>query len=463
LTTELTRRVDQHTRLQKRKTGQRKINTKKILLIVVGLLIFSLAAGASYLYFGGNLNKAKRTMGLTGMPNKINILVLGVDERADDGGRSDTMMVFTVDTKTDQVNLLSVPRDTRVKIPGHGWDKINHAYAEGKYKLSMQAVEDLLGISFDYYVVINFSGFCKIVDAIGGVDINVEKRMFYQDPYDNLTIDLYPGQQHMDGKTAIQYARYRDGEGDIGRIARQQKFVKAVLKAVTSPGIIPRIPAMLKEIGAAVQTNMTTAEMANFAKLLNNAQKVGLTAEMVPGTPAYIDDVSYWLPDVVALRKYVAQTQGSTLSSSDAVADQKLAVEYQRSIPKEMEVLDPIVLPEKAKPELNADGTKPVSKPEPVKPPVTAANEKLTVSVINASGKPNAGAKIVALLKARGFEVVSVANASQVVETSSVVSYSKDNTVSGKLTGLPFDYSLQVKPDDTKSVKASVVIGKNYE
>jgi len=131
------------------------------------------------------------------------------------------MFVATIDEATKSVSLLSVPRDTRVKIPGHGWDKINHAYANGGSQLSQKAVENLLGIPIDYYVTIDFAGFYKIVDAVGGVDVDVEKRMYYEDPYDELVIDIQPGMQHMNGKTAIQYVRYRDSEGDIGRIERQ--------------------------------------------------------------------------------------------------------------------------------------------------------------------------------------------------------------------------------------------------
>lgn len=460
MTTQMERRSPEgQSRLEKRLAGQQKKSKRWIWLTIAGLIIFMIAAGASYLIFGGNLNKAKRAMGLSGLPNKINILVLGVDERSDDVGRSDTMMVFMVDTKTEQVNLLSVPRDTRVKIPGHGYDKINHAYAWGGHKLSMQAVEDLLGISIDYYVIVNFSGFCKIVDAIGGVDINVEKRMFYQDPYDNLTIDLYPGLQHMDGKTAIQYARYRDSEGDIGRIERQQKFVKAVLKEVTSPAIITRIPAILREVSSTVVSNMSMPEMLNFAKLLNNAQKLGLKAQMVPGTPAYVQDISYWLPDVVALRKYVAEVQETPLQTKDISETKQLAETYQQSIPKEMEIKEPLPTYDKDKlTDKKEDAEK--AKQETAKPP---ANDKLTVAVVNASGNANAGTKIASLLKARGFEVVSLSNSTQVTEKSSVTSYSKDSAVSSKLTGLPFDYTVQIKPDDTKSVKALVVIGKNYE
>ena len=99
--------------------------------------------------------------------------------------------------------------------------------------------------------MIDTSSFVKIIDAIGGVDIDVEKRMYYEDPWDDnggLLIDLYPGQQHMDGKTAVTYVRYRDSEGDIGRVKRQQAFMTACMNKVTSPEIVPRIPKIIREI-----------------------------------------------------------------------------------------------------------------------------------------------------------------------------------------------------------------------
>ena len=138
---------------------------------------------------------------------KRNILVLGVDRRTGDTGRSDTLFVTMLDTSRNQAALLSIPRDTLVPIPGYGWDKVNHAYAYGGQELSRKTLENFLGIRISNYVLVDFQGFIKLVDAIGGVDIDVEKPMQYTDPYDGekgLVISLQPGKQHMDGTTAIQ-------------------------------------------------------------------------------------------------------------------------------------------------------------------------------------------------------------------------------------------------------------------
>ena len=191
------------------------------------------------------------------LSGKKNIVVMGCDIRKDDVGRSDTLFVVMLDKSKKNAALLSVPRDTRVKIKGHGWDKINAAFAYGGQKLTRETVQDFLGIKLDNYVLVDFRGFKGLVDAVGGVDINVEKRMYYYDPYDGFEIDLRPGMQHMDGKPAMQYVRYRDEEGDIGRIRRQQKFLMALYRHIASKNIIAKIPGISKQIMSMVKTDLS--------------------------------------------------------------------------------------------------------------------------------------------------------------------------------------------------------------
>ncbi|MBQ2245927.1 MAG: LCP family protein, partial [Selenomonadales bacterium] len=207
--------------------------------------------------------------------DKVNIMVLGVDRRNEDIGRSDTLFIVTADPDTKQLSMLSVPRDTRVLIPGYGYDKINHAYSLGGHKLTEKSVERLLNMPIDHYVLIDFKAFYKIIDALGGVDIYVDKRMYYEDPWDDnggLVIDIQPGLQHMDGETAIQYVRYRDSEGDIGRVARQQKFLKAVMDRVASPSILTRIPTIIYEISSAVETDLSMGQMFSLAAMFKEAK-----------------------------------------------------------------------------------------------------------------------------------------------------------------------------------------------
>ena len=160
--------------------------------------------------------------------------------------------------------------------------------------------------------------------------------MYYEDPWDDdggLVIDLRPGMQHMDGKTAVTYVRYRDEEGDIGRIKRQQKFMAACMEKITSPAIIPKLPAVIREVLGSVKTDLSMRQLLEFAGTLKEAQRNGLKTDMVPGRPLYIDGISYWIPEVEKLRTTLAETLGVTLSGSARANLERAAHEYENSIP----------------------------------------------------------------------------------------------------------------------------------
>ena len=269
------------------------------------------------------------------LSGKKNIVVMGCDIRKDDVGRSDTLFVVMLDKNNKQASLLSIPRDTRVKIKDRGWDKINAAFAYGGQDLTRSTVQDFLGIRLHNYVVVDFQGFKDLVDVIGGVDINVEKRMYYYDPYANFEIDLRPGLQHMDGKTAMQYVRYRDEEGDIGRIRRQQKFIMALYKQIASKNIIAKMPGLSKQIMSMVKSDLSLKEMVELGKVMHDMlQKDGLKMAMVPGTPKYIDGISYWIPDIPEMRRQMAQMQDVKITEKFNENTKKLEAEYKGSMKK---------------------------------------------------------------------------------------------------------------------------------
>ncbi len=266
------------------------------------------------------------------LSGKKNIVVMGCDVRKGDAGRSDTLFVVMLDKSKKKAALLSVPRDTRVKIKGHGWDKINAAFAYGGQKLTRETVQDFLGIKLNNYVLVDFQGFKGLVDAVGGVDINVEKRMYYYDPYDGFEIDLRPGMQHLDGITAMQYVRYRDEEGDIGRIRRQQKFLMALYKHIASKNIIAKIPGVSKQVMSMVKTDLSLKEMVELGNVMRDmVEKDGLKMSMVPGEPEYIDGVSYWIPDIPKMRQKMADMQGVKISEKFDENTKKLEQEYKNS------------------------------------------------------------------------------------------------------------------------------------
>ena len=293
--------------------------------------IFFLIIAAIVAFFWGDFSLDNIT-DMSFLSGKKNIVVMGCDTRKDDAGRSDTLFVVMLDKSKKNAALLSVPRDTRVKIKGHGWDKINAAFAYGGQKLTRETVQDFLGIKLHNYVVVDFQGFKDLVDVIGGVDINVEKRMYYYDPYDGFEIDLRPGMQHMDGKTAMQYVRYRDEDGDIGRIRRQQKFIMALYKQIASKNIITKIPGVSKQIMSMIKTDLSLKEMAELGKVMHGMlEKDGMKMDMVPGYPEYIDGISYWIPDIPKMRRQMAEMQGVKITEKFNENTKKLEQEYKNS------------------------------------------------------------------------------------------------------------------------------------
>ena len=389
-----------------------------------------------------------------GQDTIVHVMILGVDSRKDDVGRSDTMMVAALDTDKGKAALLSVPRDTRVAIEGHGYEKINHAYAYGGHEMSQKSVESLLGVNIDHYIIINTTAFERIIDAMGGVDINVEKRMYYEDPWDDnggLVIDLYPGEQHMDGKKAIQYVRYRDGEGDIGRIGRQQKFVKACLSKLISTDMLPRLPKFIEEASAAIKTDMSVPELLRFAKQMKEVHNNGLTAQMVPGQPAYLQDVSYWIPDITDLRQLIMDELG--LEATEDMKEKAQADEdaYRKSLPKDMQLLATSKnvsgqVAEESEAELQK------KEQEPMKP------EQISVMVINDSGINGAGARVAGILQRKGFIISGVETGKTSSRQQTTITTSTRNT--DVFYGMPFPCVIM---DGGSSNQAVVHIGLDYQ
>jgi LCP family protein required for cell wall assembly len=223
-----------------------------------------------------------------------------VDRRGNEAARADTIMVALVDKKSASVKLLSIPRDTYTQVSGHGRTKINHAYAYGGEKLMLETVNKLLGLNIEKYVVADFQGFVNIVDILGGVRMNVEKRMYY--PPEG--IDLMPGDQVLDGDKALQYVRFRsDGKGDIGRVARQQEFLKQLADKALQISTVWKIPDLIKEASRSIETNLSIPEMISLGNTFKNIDTSAIEAKTLPGWPDYINEISYWIPDETELEK----------------------------------------------------------------------------------------------------------------------------------------------------------------
>ncbi|MGE6256811.1 LytR family transcriptional regulator [Heyndrickxia sporothermodurans] len=220
---------------------------------------------------GERKQSGKRTEGVivkNGDP--FSILLLGVDERKNDKGRSDTMIVMTVNPHLKSIKMLSIPRDTRTEIVGHGTvDKINHAYAFGDVKMSMETVENFLNIPIDYYVKVNMKGFEDIVDAVGGVKVHNDLA------FSAGGVDFKVGDLTLDGKEALKYSRMRhdDPEGDFGRQKRQREMIESILNEGASISSLWKYDHIFDALAKNVKTNFTLDEMMGIQSKYKDFRK----------------------------------------------------------------------------------------------------------------------------------------------------------------------------------------------
>ena len=227
----------------------------------------------------------------------VNVLIVGLDN-VEGGSRTDAIALAIFDAENMGLRIASIPRDSRVYIPGKSWDKINHAYVYGGIKLLRETLVNLTGLPIDYFVKINYKSFPRIIDMLGGVDIYVEKKLVYNDYSGKLFINIPAGQQHMDGKTALGYVRFRhDPLGDIGRVRRQQKFIDLMMKKIKTPAIIPRIPALVNELIETVDTDLAPLEALKLLQFANSLPPDRIKMFMAPGKTGFSKNVSYWILD----------------------------------------------------------------------------------------------------------------------------------------------------------------------
>ena len=230
----------------------------------------------------------------------VNVLIVGLDN-VDGASRTDAIALAIFDADNMGLRIASIPRDSRVYIPGRSWDKINHAYVYGGINLLRETLVNLTGLPIDYFVKINYKSFPRIIDMLGGVDIYVEKKLYYTDYSGKLFINIPKGQQHMDGKTALGYVRFRhDPLGDIGRVQRQQKFIDIIMKKLKSPAIIPKIPGLVSEVMDAVDTDLAPLEALKLLQFANSLTPDRIKMFMAPGKSGFSKNISYWILDNAA-------------------------------------------------------------------------------------------------------------------------------------------------------------------
>ena len=295
----------------------------------------------------------------------VNILVLGVKVLSTDvnevppelqglgyhalvnsfDGLSDSMLLLRFNPQTEQLVVLSLPRDTRTYVRGR-LTKLNEANRDGGPALAAESVSDLLGgVAIDRYVRINVQGVEKLIDALGGVTVNVPQDMKYQDESQHLYINLKAGEQALNGNQALQFLRFRyDSQGDIGRIQRQQMFMRALAEQTLNPATIARLPKILSVIQANVDTNLSVEELLALVGYGAQTNRSNVQMLMLPGTFSSPQDfaASYWLPSYSAIDGMVDQYFGfgtQTVASTSDPSRVRVAIQDSTNDPVAVQAL----------------------------------------------------------------------------------------------------------------------------
>lgn len=289
------------------RTEKQKKKRKKFLTITLTILALFIIGTGSYAYYiwhkatstvaniqediGRDKSDKREEEVRFEKKDPISILLMGVDERKGDRGRSDSLILLTVNPNKESMEMVSIPRDTRTEIVGKGiQDKINHAYAFGGTEMAINTVENFLDVPVDYFVKVNMESFKDIVDAVGG--INVQNSFTFT--YSGYTFK--EGEIHLDGKEALAYSRmrYEDPRGDFGRQERQRQIIEGVIEKGASISSITKFGEMFKIVENNVKTNLTFDEMwkiqENYKVAINS-----ITQHQIKGSGSMINGVYYYI------------------------------------------------------------------------------------------------------------------------------------------------------------------------
>ncbi|MCD6310404.1 MAG: LCP family protein [Candidatus Eremiobacteraeota bacterium] len=297
-----------------------RYNWKRIIICLVILFIIGvIAIGIGFIYSTGKEKQAAfiDIVRMVVKPGKIafkgkdslKILVLGLDYNYTEkgipytkGSRSDTVFVVRVDSEGKNLNILSIPRDVRVKLAdGYGYDdhdRINAAYSLGGLPLAMATVEKFLETDIDHYVIIRSYSLKDLVDAIGGVAVDVEKDMDYDDNWGHFHVHLKKGPQILNGEQAVGYCRFRnDAEGDRGRIRRQQQFITALVKDLKKPSNLVKVDKIARAFKKLIETDMSVFQLIDLAKVYRDFNLKNISTGVIDGTDDIVSETSVIIPD----------------------------------------------------------------------------------------------------------------------------------------------------------------------
>jgi LCP family protein required for cell wall assembly len=289
-------------------------------ILAAALLIAAISLG-SYIHYKHGLRNMLAEFNLASPDlteifgrQKLRVLVMGLDENWDEKdqmytsfARSDTMLGVNIDLATHQVAIVSIPRDTWVHIPKRGYAKINEAIADaGPLRAEKTVVENLGTPPFDNYIVLRINATKNIVDAIGGLDVNVEKNMDYDDSWGHLHIHLKKGLQHLNGEQVVGYVRFRhDEEGDYGRMRRQRQVIDDLVKRVKDPTIITKLGSLVAIVQDNVRTDLPYDKLFYLALALRDETPAMVHAAQLPVLEGFTDGQTVLFYDAANGRKLV--------------------------------------------------------------------------------------------------------------------------------------------------------------
>ncbi|MBI3910882.1 MAG: LCP family protein [Armatimonadetes bacterium] len=292
-------------------------------LAILTFALFCTAVGTAYFLMhkfsgGANFNFVKTTQDLIRFPqivfnphqsfpgrDRVNILCMGLDRNwtrdnmpFTSNARTDTMMLASLDLHRRIVSVISIPRDTRVRMPGTGvYARINEAHSRGGVRYAVDAVEEFLGVKIDYYVIIKQEAIEKAIDAIGGLDIKVEDQMDYDDNWGHLHVHLKPGYQRLRGEQVVGYMRFRhDAEGDFGRIRRQQQVIQTLARRLKDPHTVLQLSGLLDVLNEYVKSDLLRPQLLALASLFHHVQPQDMLTATVPAYGRMIGGVAYVEP-----------------------------------------------------------------------------------------------------------------------------------------------------------------------
>lgn len=391
---------------------------------------------------------------------RLNILLVGEDN-VEASRRSDTVALITLDIDNRNVRVLSLPRDTRVPIPGHGQQKLNHAFAYGQEELLRQTIQNYLFVPIHYYVNMNYDNFPKLVDMIGGVDIFVGKAMKYRDRKQNLNIDIPVGKHHMNGETALKYVRFRkDALGDIGRVRRQQQFLKAVIHKIYEPANLANFATLSRQITETLNTDLPpslTLQLCLFVKKLDKETN-RIFFSMLQGHPETIDNLSYWIGDPKYATRFL-----------NATTEELIAMDQESRLMNNPNAVAAVTTAEDYSPDrdgpINNSTNVSLPSPEDIMSIVTDIPE--AVSVLNGTGKSGVSHQVAEHLQKMGVDVVYTGNAKHFDYRTTNVIYPekagnetiKTAQLLAKLCGV----SPTLTRKNALAIHPSVIVGHDYE